>query len=296
MTRSPGPNTVGIVGPGRVGGLLAVACAQAGLRVTAVAGGSDEARATLCDVLGDADDVARTTDVPARAELVLVSVPDDAIAAVAKELARANVLTERHRVVHLAGSRGTDVLRLAALAGARVAACHPAMTIPAGSRDPRVLDGVAWAVTAAAGDRVWAHRFVTVLRGAPFDVGEDRRALYHASLVVGANAAGAAVSAARQLLLAAGVGEPERFLAPVITASVDNVLARGAVALTGPVARGDAGTISAHLAAIDRDLPELSDTYRHLAEATLLQAAPGLDPAARKRVADALVSESLSEH
>lgn len=268
---------VAIVGPGRVGGLLAVALSRAGHRVVAVAGGTPASRATVTANVAGVRDVATPVDAAALADLLMLTVPDDAIATVVRDLARADAVGERHRVVHVAGSVGLDVLDLARRAGAGVAACHPAMTVPAGARDPELLHGVAWAITAAGADRDWAHDLVEDLGGDPIDVPDSSRVLYHAGLALGSNAVGAAVAAARQALLAAGIPDPQRFLAPLIAASVANVLRDGASALTGPVVRGDAGTVRRHLEHLEDDLPHLADVYRHLTAAIVSQAV-ALDP------------------
>ncbi len=269
---------VAIIGPGRVGTLLAAALSRAGLRVVAVAGGSSAARERICAAIAGARPYDEVVPAAQAAELVVLSVPDGAIEGVVTELALAEAVGEGDRVVHVAGSLGLAPLRRAALTGASVAACHPAMTVPSGARDPEVLVGVAWAVTANHADQGWAEQLVTDLGGDPFVVPEDARALYHAGLAVGSNAVGAAVATARRLLLAARVDRPDAFLAPLIEASVTNVLEHGAQALTGPVARGDVGTVATHLAAIRRDVPELSAAYRALAEATLAPLRTTLDP------------------
>jgi predicted short-subunit dehydrogenase-like oxidoreductase (DUF2520 family) len=269
---------VAIVGPGRVGTLLAVAASRAGLRVVSVAGGSEQARDRVCAAVAGARPYAEVEPAVRDADLALLCVPDDAIVAVATDLALTEAVGEGQRVVHVAGSKGLAPLRRAALAGAGVAACHPAMTVPSGARDPDLLVGVAWAVTASSGDRRWAHELVTLLGGDPYDVPEDARPLYHAGLAVGSNAVGAAVATARRLLLAARIERPDAFLAPLIEASVANVLERGAQALTGPVVRGDVGTVATHLEAIGRDVPELASAYRALAEATLAPVRATLDP------------------
>lgn len=264
-----------IVGPGRVGGLLAAALSRAGHRVVAVAGGTPQARAAITADVAGVRDVAAPVEVAEVADLLVLAVPDDAIGAVVRDLARADALRDGHRVVHVAGSRGLDVLDLARRAGAGVAACHPAMTVPSGARDPDLLHGVAWAVTAAGADRGWADDLVQDLGGDPIEVPEDARVLYHAGLALGSNAVGAAVAAARQALLGAGIREPQRFLEPLIAASVANVLREGAAALTGPVVRGDTGTIERHLQALEADLPHLAATYRHLTDAIAAQAFGG---------------------
>lgn len=269
---------VAIIGPGRVGTLLAAAVARAGFRLVAIAGGTPEARETLARSVAGSRPCASPADAARRADLVWLCVPDDALEEVATDLAVAEAVGADQYVVHVAGSRGCTPLHRIALTGARVAACHPAMTVPGGARDPDLLVGVAWAVTAPAPDRGWASELVTGLGGDPHIVPEDSRALYHAGLAVASNAVGAAVATARRLLLAARVDHPQAFLAPLIEASVANVLASGASALTGPIVRGDVGTVAGHLAVIDRDTPELSEAYRALGRATLSPVRPMLDP------------------
>jgi predicted short-subunit dehydrogenase-like oxidoreductase (DUF2520 family) len=270
---------VAIVGPGRVGTLLAVAFARAGHRVVAVAGGSAAARDRVAALVAGVRPVAEVATAVEGADLVVLAVPDDAIATVAADLARADVLTPAQRVVHVAGSHGLAPLRLAAAAGARVAACHPAMTVPTGSSDPDLLVGTAWAVTATGPDLGWARDLVVDLGGDAYEVPDDRRVLYHAGLAVASNAVGAAVAVARQLLLAARIDDPAPFLAPLVRASITNVLRDGASALTGPVTRGDAGTIRRHLTEVAADVPSLLASYRALTAVVLDQARPALSAA-----------------
>ena len=270
---------VALIGPGRVGTLLAMAGARAGWRVAAVAGGREVSRTSLAARVAGLRIFADPAEAVVDADLVLLTVPDDVIAAVVDGLVRADALVPEQRVVHVAGSRGLDVLRRAQLAGAQVAACHPAMTIPAGADDPDLLVGVAWAVTAAPADRAWADELVVALGGDPHQVADDARVTYHAALTLASNAVGAAVVAARRLLLAARVEDPEAFLAPLAHASVDNAATTGAAALTGPIVRGDVGTVAAHLDRLAADLPELLPAYRALAQAILEPVRPSLGPA-----------------
>jgi predicted short-subunit dehydrogenase-like oxidoreductase (DUF2520 family) len=281
---------VAVVGPGRLGTLLTVATARAGRRPVAIAGGSPEARQRVAALVGGCRPYDVVTEAVAAADLVLVATPDDAVEAVVTELARHDVLGEDHQVVHVAGSLGLAPLRRAALAGARVAACHPAMTVPTGATDPDLLVGSAWAVTAAAEDRGWARGLVEDLGGDPHDVPDDVRGLYHAGLAVGSNAAAAAVVVARQLLLAARIDDPTAFLAPLVQRSVTNALSHGAAALTGPVVRGDVGTVEGHLAALATDVPELAGAYRELSRVLLGRVRAELSPAAAAEL-DAVLAD-----
>jgi len=267
-----------VIGPGRLGTLMAHALSASGTSVVQVAGGSEAARAALRAGLAGVREVPveRAAD---GVELIVVATPDAAIATVIDTLVRADALGESHQVIHLAGVHGLAPLRRAGLAGARIAACHPAMTVPAGANDPALLHGTAWAVTEPAGGAGWAHELVRDLGGDPFDVPDDARVLYHAALAAASNAVGAAAVTARRLLVAAGVADPERLLAPLATASLAGALAHGAPALTGPVVRGDAATVAAHLDAMRDDLPEVADAYRALSRAVLDVVRPALDAA-----------------
>ncbi len=288
MTAVTNHRDVVVIGPGRVGTALAVALGRAGFRIVAAAGGSQASRTRFADHVAGARLDADPAAVVARGGTVVVATPDDAIEGVVADLAAADAWVEGQRVVHLAGSRGTAVLRRAALCGARVAACHPAQTVPGSPVDPDRFVGTAWAVTCGAEDRDWAVDLVEAVGGDAHMVPEDRRVLYHAGLTVGANTVGAAVAVARQLLLAATVDDPGAFLGPLVSASVDNVLADGAGALTGPVVRGDVGTVAAHLEQLASDVPSLAQAYRHLSLALLGQVAPVLDAATREELAQML--------
>ncbi len=268
---------IGLVGPGRVGTLVAHASSAAGMSVVRVAGGSEASRARFRSGLAGVRDVP-VAAVADGVDLVVIATPDAAIASVVDELVRADALDERHGVVHLAGVHGTGPLRRAGLAGARIAALHPATTVPTGATDPGLLHGVAWAVTAGRDDADWARSIVTDLGGDPFDVPEDARVRYHAALAAASNAVGAAVVTARQLLRSAGIADTGRIIGPIAHASVAAAATGGAAALTGPIVRGDVATVRAHLDAIAPDLPGVADAYRALSRAVLEAVRPGLDP------------------
>jgi predicted short-subunit dehydrogenase-like oxidoreductase (DUF2520 family) len=272
--------SVGVIGPGRVGTALALALADAGHPVVAVAGraGTGDAAVSRFAAAVPACRVTTPSGVVAAADLVLLTVGDDALPTVVRELAADDAVRPGVHMVHTSGRYGADVLRPAALAGARVAACHPAQTFPTPAAGRRDLPGTAWAVTAASRNRAWAHALVARLGGEAVDVREVDRVRYHAALSVGANGTIAVVMLARDLLLTAGIAEPGRFLTPLVTRSASNAAEHGAAALTGPVRRGDRATVEAHLADLGVVLPEAVQAYRALARLALSYARrAGLD-------------------
>ena len=231
------PLVVGVLGAGRVGAVLGAALAAAGHDVVATAAVSAASRERAARLLPDvpvlpADQVAR-----AATDLLLVAVPDDALAAVVSGLARADQI-----VAHTSGAHG-----LAVLGGARGIALHPAMTFTGTAADLERLPGIAYGLTAPAELKPLAARLVTDLGGVPEWVAEPDRPLYHAALAHGANHLVTLVNEAADLLRTAGVEQPERVLSPLLHAALDNALRLGDAALTGPVSRGDAGTVGAHL-------------------------------------------------
>ena len=277
-----------IIGPGRVGTALGMALSAAGYRVTAVAGGGEEALAQFVQRVPTAAPLP-AAEAARGVELVVVAVPDDALASVVAGIARDEGVAEGSRWVHVSGGHGTEVLRPVRLAGAFVAACHPAQTFPDPDTGFAALPGSSWAVTADEADLGWARVLVTDLRGTPVTVPARSRTLYHAGLTVGSNATATVVTLARDLLLGAGVDDPGAFLGPLVTTSAANAADRGAAALTGPVRRGDAGTVAAHLAELRETLPEAVDAYVALSRLALGYARrAGLEAGAADAVAQAL--------
>ncbi len=129
-------------------------------------------------------------------------------------------------------------------------------------------------------------------RWAPSRSGWRRRpgALYHAALANGANHLVTLVAQSADLLARAGVEHPSRLLGPLLSAALDNALRFGDAALTGPVARGDAGTVAAHVAEIGKIAPEAAAAYVAMARLTADRAlaAGRLDPAAAEALLDVL--------
>jgi predicted short-subunit dehydrogenase-like oxidoreductase (DUF2520 family) len=234
------PLTVGVVGAGRVGAVLGAALNAAGHRVVAAAAVSAASRDRVARLLPEAavlpaDEVARAAD-----DLLLLAVPDDALAGVVSGLATTGALRPGQIVAHTSGAHG-----LAVLGDLEGLALHPAMTFTGAETDLDRLPGIAWGVT--TNDRVFAARLVTDLGGVPEWVAEQARPVYHAALAHGANHLVTLVNEAADLLRAAGIAEPARVLDPLLHAALDNALRLGDAALTGPVSRGDAGTVRKHL-------------------------------------------------
>ncbi|GLZ76998.1 hypothetical protein Afil01_18050 [Actinorhabdospora filicis] len=259
--------TVGIISAGRVGSVLGAALARAGHHVIAATAVSDASRDRAGRFIPQAE-LAPAERVADLAELLVLAVPDDTLPGLVKGLADTGHLVPGRIVAHTSGAHGIGVLRPATDAGALALALHPAMTFTGRAEDLDRLAGISWGVTSHEDARVVGEALVVEMGGEPEFIAEHRRALYHAGLTHGANHLVTLVNEACDILRASGVLMPERMLGPLLSAALDNTLRLGDAALTGPVSRGDAGTVAAHLSALAETAPDSVAAYLALARRT----------------------------
>ncbi|MFD0037766.1 Rossmann-like and DUF2520 domain-containing protein [Streptomyces anulatus] len=263
----PARLTVGVVGAGRVGPALAASLQLAGHRPVAVSGVSDASRRRAAELLPDVP-VVEPAEVLARAELVLLTVPDDVLPTLVEGLAETGAVRPGQLLVHTSGRYGARVLDPALRAGALPLALHPAMTFTGTAVDVQRLAGCSFGVTAPQELRLAAEALVIEMGGEPEWIAEESRPLYHAALALGANHLVTLVAQSMELLAKAGVAAPDRMLGPLLGAALDNALRSGDAALTGPVARGDAGTVAAHIGELREHAPQAVAGYIEMARAT----------------------------
>ncbi|MFG2614699.1 Rossmann-like and DUF2520 domain-containing protein [Streptomyces anulatus] len=263
----PARLTVGVVGAGRVGPALAASLQLAGHRPVAVSGVSEASRRRAAELLPDVP-VVEPAEVLARAELVLLTVPDDVLPTLVEGLAETGAVRPGQLLVHTSGRYGARVLDPALRAGALPLALHPAMTFTGTAVDVQRLAGCSFGVTAPEELRLAAEALVIEMGGEPEWIAEESRPLYHAALALGANHLVTLVAQSMELLAKAGVAAPDRMLGPLLGAALDNALRSGDAALTGPVARGDAGTVAAHIGELRAHAPQAVAGYIEMARAT----------------------------
>ncbi|CAB4625703.1 unannotated protein [freshwater metagenome] len=258
---------VGVIGTGRAGSVIGAALHRVGHEVVAVAAVSEISRLRAQALLPQAP-VVDVADVAAASDLVLVAVPDDVLEGLLAGLAASGVVKPGQFWVHLSGRYGTEVMAPVAAEGALPLAIHPVMSFTGTSMDLMRLEECPFGVTAPDELRSAAEALVIEIGGDPIWVPEDKRVLYHAALAFGSNYLITLVAQSADLLAAAGIEEPRRVLAPLLGASLDNALRLGDQALTGPVARGDAATVEAHLAVLKNQSELAAASYRALARVT----------------------------
>jgi predicted short-subunit dehydrogenase-like oxidoreductase (DUF2520 family) len=235
-------------------------------------------------------------EVVQRADLAVLAVPDDVLPGLVRGLANAGCFRPGQIVVHTSGAYGVSVLDPAAEHDVLPIALHPVMTFTGREEDVQRLLACSVGVTAREDDEAaWSvgEALVVEIGAEPVRIAEAVRPLYHAALSHGANHLVTLVRDAVELLEGAGIRPAERLLGPLLSAALDNALRHGDRALTGPVARGDVGTVRKHLRELDAVDPDLAETYRTLARRTAYRAgAAGLLP---DHAADE-VRATLEEH
>lgn len=229
-------------------------------------------------------------DVFTAADLVLLTVPDDELPGLVEAIAHGGWARPGQFVAHSSGRYGISAL--APLTDVLPLALHPVMTLTGRPGDVDRLAGCPFGVTAPSALEAVACALVVEMGGDPMIVAEDRRSLYHAALAHSANHMITLVAESMDLLSLAGVEEPARMLGPLLGAALDNALAYGDRALTGPVSRGDSGTVAAHLAELEQVSPAMGDAYRALARRTADRAlaAGTLDPVLAARLLEVLAA------
>ncbi len=221
----------------------------------------------------------------AAADLVIVAVPDDAIAMAAAQLVKSGGVVARHVVLHTSGLHGADALAPLKATGAALGSFHPLQTFADAQGDPDALAGTP-AVVEGSPEAVRAARgLAESLEMTPIlELSAERKPLYHAAAVFSSNYVVTLAAMAERLAREAGAGDASGRLFGALLANTVQHLSREdpATALTGPIRRGDAGTVAAHLRALsgsDRSL------YVALArEALRLARASGLEESEARRM------------
>ncbi|MGI8816836.1 MAG: Rossmann-like and DUF2520 domain-containing protein [Pseudonocardia sp.] len=273
----PARLAVGVVSAGRVGAVLGAALGGAGHHVVAVSAISRSSLHRAAALLPEVP-ILPPDEVVQRADLVLLAVPDDVLPGLVRGLAGAGCFRAGQIVVHTSGAHGVAVLAPAAEHGVLPLALHPVMTFTGRPEDVQRLTACPVGVTAPDhgddDDVAWSvgEALVVEVGAEPVRVPEAVRPLYHAALAHGANHLITLVRDCAELLDSAGIRPAERLVAPLLSAALDNALRHGDRALTGPVARGDAGTLRTHLHVLAEVAPDTAPAYRALAERTAARA------------------------
>jgi len=257
---------VAIVGAGRVGRSLGRALEHSGTEVS---------------LLGRRDELPTAT-------LVVIAVPDDAIGAVALRLRDGGQVSSGQVVLHTSGLHDRTALAVLEATGAGLGSFHPLQTFVQAEGEPERLAGAPAAIEGDPRALEAGRALAARLAMSPVvELATGRKAAYHAGAAFAGNylvvLAGIATRLAREA--GAGASAAELYL-PLMRRALENVAVAGPAALTGPIRRGDSGTVARHLEVLHGNDREI---YVALGREALRAArGAGLDPAAADAIATLL--------
>ena len=271
-----------MVGAGKVGTVLARLLFEQVYTITTVYSRSHSHAETLAQTV-NARAVESVSEIDA--DLLLLTVPDDAIEATAASLAG----FKGNAAIHTSGAHDASALAVLAQQGIQIGSLHPAYPFADVESAIVGLPGATFAVEAEVDPLLdWLRDIVAALDGNVLRIPPGGKALYHAALVFASNYTVTLYAVAESLLTGLGADKAtaDRALNGLIAGTVENLRVDGIpAALTGPLVRSDVGTITAHLRALESVDENLVEVYRQLARLTYpLLRARGVAPDAIERV------------
>jgi predicted short-subunit dehydrogenase-like oxidoreductase (DUF2520 family) len=262
---------IGFIGAGRTGTALAIGLANAGYRVAAVASHTYSSAEGLAAKVAGCLAAREAAEVLAACDVVFLTVPDDAIEVVAASMP----WRLGQAAVHCSGALSSEALRGARQRGAEAGCFHPLQTFASREGGEAKLAGIAFAIEGEGRLRAWLEEAARRLGGFPVFIRGEDRPLYHASAVMACGYIATLLDAACGLWEAMGLSREEGLhaLLPLVRGTVDNLAERGPrLGATGPILRGDAGTVRRHLEALEDRAPEALALYRQLGLAMVAMA------------------------
>jgi predicted short-subunit dehydrogenase-like oxidoreductase (DUF2520 family) len=285
------PPVVGIIGAGAVGTALGVALSRAGWPVAAVASRDAERRDHFRRLVPGVRTFAEPNALMDEVELIIVAVPDDAIASVAGSVR----MYSGQAMIHTSGALGPEVLAGAMAAGTQVGAFHPLVAFADTERAVEALKGATVAIEGDDQHVALLAEMAEAVGAQPVRLTAGSKAAYHAAAVLAAGGFVALLDAIAELGRVAGLDEQGSLsiYGRLIEQTLGNARALGIrEALTGPITRGDRGTLENHLAALRAHAPDVIPLYVAAAEreVSLAEARGALTPEAAERLRSSLAT------
>lgn len=260
--------TLGFIGAGTTGTALAVRLTQCGYRVVAVSSRSLTSAERLAARISGCETCSAAQEVADRAQFVFITTPDDAISKVASEVR----WHSGQSVVHCSGAHSVDILESAKQQSARVGCFHPLQTFASVDQAIENIPGSTFAIEAEEPLLTTLKDMALSLEGDWVVLKAGDKVLYHAAAVFTCNYLVTLVKLATDLWQIFGVSSAQasKALMPLLRGTLSNIENVGLPnCLTGPIARGDMGTIKRHLEALEKQAPAFLNTYKELGLQTI---------------------------
>jgi len=259
-----------IIGTGMVGTAIGSLLVKGGHHIAAMADLSP-AHLQRARTYINAKECIDITEAAALGECILISTSDDRILGVCSEIAQ-KIPLKGKKVLHLSGAGGLDLLEPACKAGAAISSIHPLQSFSSIDGAIASIPGSYFGVTAGTGAKKISFDLVRDLGGLPVSIAPEQKPLYHAAACIASNYLVSLMSVVESIYLAIGITEKDarRAYLPLVYGSLKNIEKQGcAGALTGPIARGDAGTIEKHIKAFESKLSSHLPFYSELGKVTV---------------------------
>ncbi|OPY13815.1 MAG: ketol-acid reductoisomerase [Syntrophus sp. PtaB.Bin001] len=264
-------NRVAIIGAGKVGTAVGYLLRSAGYEIIALADSSASSLENSLPYTGGRP-YKNPSEAAKEANIILITTPDDEISHVCTILSNEGAISQGKIVLHMSGAGGLDLLESARREGASVACIHPIQSFSDINGAIENLPCSTFGITAKHEMIEWAENFVKDLGGYPFLVSEQDKPLYHAAACMASNYLTTLIHIVENIYTSFGLKSEEAIRAfwPLVRGTLKNIERSGTVqALTGPIARGDIGTVKKHLSAFNSNLPELLRVYKELGILTI---------------------------
>jgi predicted short-subunit dehydrogenase-like oxidoreductase (DUF2520 family) len=259
---------LGFIGAGTVGTALSVRLSGRGYPVVAVSSRSRTSAENLARAVNGCRVLADNQGVADNAQLIFVTTPDDVIASVVSQIR----WRPGQSVVHCSGAASTDILQPAKEFGAQVGAFHPLQTFASAKQAIENIPGSTFALEAEEPLLNTLKDMATALDGYWVELKTSDKVIYHAAAVIACNYLVTLVKLATDLWQTFNIPprQATQALLPLLRGTIHNIETVGIPqCLTGPIARGDIGTIKKHLDALNQTAPTLVSTYRELGLQTI---------------------------
>jgi len=292
-------NNFAIIGAGMVGTAIGYLLKKAGYEIVAIADKSAAALRRAQSYTGGKA-CRKPQEVLREADCILITTPDDIILSVCKDIARSPLIKDKY-IFHMSGAGGLDLLDPARKAGAAVGSIHPLQSFSSVDNAIQNIPSSYFGITVDAKAKTQAETIVLALGGKPIYISSQQKSLYHAAACVASNYLVSLLNVVESIYQSIGINENDAKKAylPLIYGSLKNIELSGSVqALTGPIARGDSGTIQKHVDAINANLPQYASLYSSLGLVTvkLARKKGTLNLRQAKKISDILKGVINHEH
>lgn len=260
--------SIGFIGAGAVGSALAIRLSEKGYPVIAVSSRTLASAERLAQAIKGCRVCATNQAVADVADLVFITTPDAAIRTVASEIR----WHPGQSVVHCSGADSTETLQHASNMGAVTGAFHPLQTFASIRQAIDNLPGTSFAIEAEEPLKSTLKGLVEALNGDWIELKASDKVIYHAAAVIACNYLVTLVKLADDLWQTFGIPRDQatKALLPLLRGTLNNIASVGIPqCLTGPIARGDTGTIRKHIDALRKDAPDVLSTYCELGLQTI---------------------------